>query len=220
MSVYRKIKELKYKKAVEKIVDYAIINLDENGRVEDWTDSAKKIFGYSISEVNVVLFDVLFAEEEKQYFKLKKLLDQAVKYGKTSGKYLLKRKDGSTFSANVLFNSIDDNKRVVGYTLIIGDLWVQKKIAQKVKDFKEKRSAKSNSSVEKEVKHQKVQLDLLTKEFNIVSNSLSHDLRAPLRAITGYLKIIEEDYADVLNAEGIRKREGIQRNSSKLENLI
>ncbi len=224
MSVYRKIRDIKYRKAVEKIVDYAIINLDEDGRVEDWTDAAHKIFGYTVSETHAGSYKLLFADLEPQKNNWKKLLEQTGKYGKNSGKYMLVRKDKSTFEANILFNAIADDKRIVGYTLVVGDLSTQKKIAKKMKDFEERKIGKTTSVSEKQLKQQKAQLDLLTKEFDIVSNSLSHDLRAPLRAIIGYLKIIEEDYSNVLDAEGKRMIEVIQRNSKKMgsqiENLV
>ncbi|MDP2387597.1 MAG: ATP-binding protein [Bacteroidota bacterium] len=224
MSVYQKIRELRYKKAVEKIVDYAIINLDEGGRIEDWTDAAKRIFGYGVPEVNAAKYGIFFAGGETQKNNWKKLLEQTARYGKISGKYTLVRKDKSTFEANILFNAIADDKRVVGYTLIIGDLSTQKKIAKKMKDFKERKIDKANTVSERKIKIQKAQLDLLIKEFDIVSNSLSHDLRAPLRAIEGYLKLIEEDYANVLDADGKKMIDVVIRNSKKMgsqiENLV
>jgi light-regulated signal transduction histidine kinase (bacteriophytochrome) len=48
------------------------------------------------------------------------------------------------------------------------------------------------------------QLEAVNKEFEQFSHSLSHDLRAPLRALEGFAQILVEDYAAQLDEEGKR----------------
>jgi light-regulated signal transduction histidine kinase (bacteriophytochrome) len=62
--------------------------------------------------------------------------------------------------------------------------------------------------------------DSLNKEFESFSYSISHDLRAPLRAIVGFARMLDEDYRDALDAEGLRILGVVQRNAHKLESLI
>ncbi len=52
------------------------------------------------------------------------------------------------------------------------------------------------------------------------SYSVSHDLRAPLRAITGFAHILEEDYSSVLDEEGQRLLNVVQENAAKMSELI
>lgn len=59
-----------------------------------------------------------------------------------------------------------------------------------------------------------------TEELESFSYSVSHDLRAPLRAVNGYARIIEEDYKDLLNEEGNRLLGEVQRNATKMGMLI
>lgn len=64
------------------------------------------------------------------------------------------------------------------------------------------------------------QLEALNKELESFSYSVSHDLRAPLRAINGYIKILEEDFTASLDEEGKRLFTTVQRNALKMDMLI
>ena len=64
------------------------------------------------------------------------------------------------------------------------------------------------------------QLESVNKELESFSYSVSHDLRAPLRAIDGYARILEEDYGKILDEEGNRLLEAVQYNAKKMGNLI
>ena len=58
------------------------------------------------------------------------------------------------------------------------------------------------------------------RELESFSYTISHDLRAPLRAINGFSKIVSEDYVDQLGSEGQRYFGLIQDNVRKMGDLI
>ncbi|HLT73577.1 MAG TPA: histidine kinase dimerization/phospho-acceptor domain-containing protein, partial [Ohtaekwangia sp.] len=60
----------------------------------------------------------------------------------------------------------------------------------------------------------------LDQELESFSYSISHDLRAPLRSIDGYSKILQEDYAGQLGEEGKRVMKVIMNNAQRMGNLI
>jgi two-component system sensor histidine kinase/response regulator len=75
---------------------------------------------------------------------------------------------------------------------------------------------KQQSIIEQHVQ----QLEAVNKELEAFSYSVSHDLRAPLRAIDGYTKILQEDFYPLFNDEGKKTLSAVQRNTQKMGNLI
>ena len=71
-----------------------------------------------------------------------------------------------------------------------------------------------------ERKKAETELTFANKELESFSYSVSHDLRAPLRSIIGYSKILEEDHRDKFNDEGKRVLDIIRKNSIKMNSLI
>ena len=77
-----------------------------------------------------------------------------------------------------------------------------------------------NEELEQKVIERTTQLQSVNKELEAFSYSVSHDLRAPLRAINGYAKILEEDHALTMDADGIDSLAAILKNSKRMGNLI
>jgi PAS domain S-box-containing protein len=64
------------------------------------------------------------------------------------------------------------------------------------------------------------QLEATNEELESFSYSVSHDLRAPLRAIDGFALMLVEDYRERLDAEGLRYLSVIRQNSRRMGELI
>jgi light-regulated signal transduction histidine kinase (bacteriophytochrome) len=77
-----------------------------------------------------------------------------------------------------------------------------------------------NYKLEQKVKERTVQLEALNKELEAFSYSISHDLRAPLRGIVGFVTILEEDYSSRLDDEAKRITGVIRSNTLKMGRLI
>jgi PAS domain S-box-containing protein len=71
-----------------------------------------------------------------------------------------------------------------------------------------------------ELRDKAAQLEVTNKELESFSYSVSHDLRAPLRAIDGFAQMMQEDYQERLDAEGKRYLTVIRQNSSRMGALI
>ncbi|MGH7791525.1 MAG: sensor histidine kinase, partial [Thermodesulfobacteriota bacterium] len=79
---------------------------------------------------------------------------------------------------------------------------------------------KINEELEKRVIGRTAQLEAANKELEAFSYSVSHDLRAPLRAIDGFSRILLEDFADKLDEEGKRFLSVIGKSTQNMGQLI
>ncbi|HEY4370998.1 MAG TPA: MASE4 domain-containing protein [Burkholderiales bacterium] len=67
---------------------------------------------------------------------------------------------------------------------------------------------------------QATELRAANQALDAFSYSVSHDLRAPLRAMDGYTRMLEEDYSERLDDEGRRLLRVVRDGSRKMSNLI
>ena len=77
-----------------------------------------------------------------------------------------------------------------------------------------------NQKLEQSIEERTIELEAANKELESFSYSVSHDLRAPLRSIDGYSRVLIEDYNDKLDDEGKRLLKVITRNALRMGQLI
>ncbi len=77
-----------------------------------------------------------------------------------------------------------------------------------------------NADLEQRVIQRTYELQAANADLEAFSYSVSHDLRAPLRAIDGFSAILREEYADKLDAEGQRLFRIVGDNAKKMGQLI
>jgi PAS domain S-box-containing protein len=94
----------------------------------------------------------------------------------------------------------DTYDRIVGSSGTLDDITVRKEAEQTQRNL--------NRELETRVRVRTAELEASNRELEAFSYSVSHDLRAPLRAIDGFAQIVAEDYAPRLDDIG---REYLQR---------
>lgn len=77
-----------------------------------------------------------------------------------------------------------------------------------------------NADLEQRVRERTAELEERNRELETFTYSVSHDLKAPLRGIDGYGRLLQEDYADRLDDEGRRFLATIRRATQQMSQLI
>ncbi|MEO6550192.1 MAG: PAS domain S-box protein [Ferruginibacter sp.] len=115
-------------------------------------------------------------------------------------------KDGSIYWVDTtIVPFLDENGKPYQYVAIRADITQAKMIENEIRVL--------NEELEKRVKER-------TEELESFSYSVSHDLRAPLRAVHGYASILDEDYHHVFDDEGRRLLKKVQDNATRMGVLI
>jgi PAS domain S-box-containing protein len=80
--------------------------------------------------------------------------------------------------------------------------------------------AKFAAELEQRVAERTAELEAANREMEAFTYSVSHDLRAPLRHISGFAEVLESDYRAVLPSEALHYLQRISRNSHQMSELI
>ena len=175
---------------VESVQEYAIYMLDPEGRVVSWNAAAERIEGYRAPEIIGQHFSTFYPPEDAAQGKPRWELETAAREGRHEDEGWRVRKDGTRFWANVAISAMRDSQgALIGFAKVTRDLTQRRHAEQAL--------AQSNQELER------------------FSYSVSHDLRAPLRAINGYALALFEDHAARLDDEGKRLL-AVIRDSAKL----
>jgi PAS domain S-box-containing protein len=172
----------------------AIISLTADGNIYSWNKGAESLYGYTFEEVRDKHINIIVPEElianEKEL--INKVLD-----GNSLAHYETVRqcKDGTMLNISLSISPIKDkSNKIIGISKIARD-------------------------ITEEIKRKEEILQLNT-ELDAFTYSVSHDLRAPLRSISGYSQILLEDYHDKLDEEGLRVTNVIIKNANRMGVLI
>ncbi|HLK05992.1 MAG TPA: sigma 54-interacting transcriptional regulator [Candidatus Acidoferrum sp.] len=114
---------------VESVRDYAIFQLDAEGKVRTWSSAAERIKGYSAPEIVGHHFSCFYSPEEIAACKPQQELRLAAETGRAEDQGWRIRKDGTRFWADVVITAIRDLQgTLLGFTKITRDTTERKRI--------------------------------------------------------------------------------------------
>lgn len=120
------------------------------------------------------------------------------------------------YNAAVYKNEAGEVQGVFAAARDITELRAAQKALQRSHDELERRVEERTAELQARTQ----QLETSNRELEGFSYSVSHDLRAPLRAIDGFSSRLIRDFQEKLDGDGVRRLTAIGRNARKMGQLI
>lgn len=195
--------------AIVEFSDDAIIGKTLEGVITSWNRGAQKLYGYSVEEAVGQHITTLVPPE------LPDEILSKIKGGGVIQHYETERitKDGKRLVISLSISPIKDLAgNIVGASTIARDITERKRAEEKIRLL--------NERLEQRVRERTAQLEEANKELESFSYSVSHDLRAPLRHISGFAELLQKRSASTLDEAGRRYLETILESTKHAGALI
>ncbi len=193
------------------LLPQGIFETDHAGKVTFANATAFTVFGYTWEdfERGISIYDVLTPEDRVRA----EGIFQGVLQGQEPGgtEYTGVRKDGTTFPMIVYSAANIQGGNVIGIRGTLADITRLKRIEAEIREL--------NSELEQRVADRTRQLTEVNRNLESFTYSVSHDLRAPLRAISGYSSILLQDLQEIPDADK-KYLELIRQNAHEMGRLI
>ena len=201
--------EMRFRLLIDAVKDYAILSLDPDGLVTTWNSGAQRLKGYSAEEIVGQHVARFYSREDIEEGKLVEELRQAAATGHVEGQGWRVRKDGSKFWADIVTTALrNSGGELIGFVKIDKDITARRDAEEEIR--------KLNSELTGRVE----ELGTVNRELESFSYSVSHDLRAPLRHVDGFARILKEEHSPVMPAEAIRYLDRILEAATHMGQLI
>jgi PAS domain S-box-containing protein len=200
--------KLQYQANLLAKVNDAVITSDEKFMLRSWNPAAEKMYGWKAEEVlgksgqEVLRSEFIGVERAKAIAGL-------VETGQLHAELIQYDKDDQPiYVEGDVIALKDDAGNTTGYLSVNRDITERKRAENEIR--------KLNADLERRAS----ELESANKELEAFSYSVSHDLRAPLRAMDGFSRILLTDYAPQLDEDAQRYLNLVRDNSQQMGDLI
>jgi PAS domain S-box-containing protein len=205
--------EERFRLLVEGVEDYAIFMLDTHGRITTWNAGAERIEGFRAQEVIGRRFHRFYIVEDVERKKPDQALAVATAEGRFHDDRWWLRKDGTKFWCAFVITALrDESGKLTGYSTIARDITKRKQAEDEIRRL--------NSELERRVQERTAELQAAYHEMEAFSYSISHDLRAPLIHIAGFVEMLKSDLGPKLDDKSRRHLQTICDSTEHMGRMI
>lgn len=179
----------------------AIVSKTLDGIVTSWNPAAERIFGYRADEMIGESITKIIPEDRMNE---EPMIIARISSGERVEHYdtVRQRKDSSLVDISLTISPIKNpSGKIIGASKIARDITNRKQY-------------------EKKLQEKNIELEQINKELNDFAYIISHDLKAPLRAIGTLSYFIKQDYKDKLGPEGTEQLEMLVGRVKRMNSLI
>lgn len=187
-----------------------LVTIDADGRITDVNAATEKVTGCSREELVGNSFSGYFTKPEEAEESYRQAFREGIIRDHELG---IRHRDGHV-TPFLYSDSIyrDDTGGIVGVFAAARDITDRKRAEDEIRRL--------NEELEQRVLDRTAQLEATNRELEAFSYSVSHDLRAPLRAIDGFSQALLEDCFDTLDEKGKEHLQRIRNGTRRMDMLI
>jgi PAS domain S-box-containing protein len=196
-----------------------IISKSLDGIITSWNEAAERIFGYTAQEMIGNSIAILIPDDQPDE---EPGLLARIRNGHRISHYETTRirKDGKRINVALTLSPIKDaDGRIIGASKIVRDI-TERKRADKILSEAQARMVQHAELLERTVAERTAKLQETIDVLESFCHSIAHDLRAPLRALSGFSRELQETHQDTLDQDGKETLERIANAALRMDQLI
>jgi PAS domain S-box-containing protein len=202
------------------VKDFAIVSLDQQGRITEWNFGATQVFGYTSEEIVGEDVSVLFTPEDRSGGIPQAELRQAESEGVALEERWHLHKNGERVFASGAMRPIHgDAGQLFGFVTIVRDITARKRSEDALREAQAV-LADEAAHLERLVADRTTELTATNTQLEAFVYSIAHDLRPPLRAMEGFSAMLVEEAGATLSETGRDYAGRINRSARYMDALL
>lgn len=197
----------------------AIISVDLDGTIRSWNEGAKHGLGYNAAGAVGKPIGILYPPERSgEHEQVMERIRRGESVTHQESEWV--NKDGKSYHVDLTISGLKNEAGViVGYSVIGRDVTSQKRAEDEIRRLN-KELQRDAAELERRVEERTTELRAVNEELDAFAYAVCHDLRAPLRAMSGFSQALKEDYSSTLQGGAIEFLDEIHQASVKMGSLI
>ena len=204
--------ERTYREIFEGSNDVIYIHDIKTGAIIDVNSKVSELFGYKPSELFGKTVELLSVDEPPYTAaESAQWIRKSIEEGPQIFEWMARNKKGEAFWVEVSLKkaSITGKDRLMA---VVRDIRQRKAAEIELTEYRE--------HLEDLVDQRAAEIKAKNKELEMFTYSVSHDLKAPLRGIDGYSRLLVEEYSDRLDEEGLFFLNNVRQGTTQMNKLI